>query len=733
MLNRPPPAATADTAAVPRGLGAKLPPKLTSILLAKQPFRPPPPSPSTPSSPPPVAAAASNAAAQTAAADLLSDPASKVKKMHTGSSTTSSTATATTTTNPSDPAVSAPVSSVQKPPAGIPFSAKPIHQRQQQQHNHHMHHMHHHTATTTSGTTPPPWVQQPSAVASTTAAAIPTPVAPEPAPLPAVSSGVMHVVILGGSFSGLSVAVTLAKITRNSQPSSTSSHHAYGAGGGGFGGGLGGGNHHRNSTNSTTSTSSNGNPTNGGGGGGLMPTHNRDRAAVHITLVEPKTYLEVRWATIRSLFDSSVCDASTVPLSKVLAEHAGTITHVRARGKAVLLDTVVLDDGRHIPYDVLLIATGAVTAYAPLTPHLTPSSSSGMNKSAAGTPLGVAEFVRQSRDGSRDQDEDQGHGSLAQRRLFLQQTGAAILQARSVAIVGGGPVGTELAADIAAYARHHQQQRLVGHEVKVTLVDANDKLMPGYPRAIAQKLRDKLAAVHVRVILGHSAVRVSGGEGDTPGTTVTGTNPEVWELYPCDKSGSSTSGSGGRNGNGNGRSSTKDGHQNNNNSNNYYYNNGHSKGKGKRLDADLVICATGVRPCEKGFFADGQVGGAESVRDGWIRTDRFGRVIGCRGDVFAAGDCCDWSAKSGENTLANRHTYAHNVRVTCDAIANNRALASIDSKLRRVSTSHRPPAVVASQPRDGETTSAFVALSPSWWWMKNRGMLLAKAQREIGW
>lgn len=723
MLNRPPAPAAADTTPVLRGLGAKLPPKLTSIL-PKPPFRPPSTAPSTPSSPAPVAVAASNATAPPAARDVVPDPSSKVKKMHTGSSTTSSTATATATTNPSDPVVSVPVASAHKPSAGLPFSPNPLHQHQH--HNHHMHHMHHHPATTTAGTTAPPWVQQLSGVTSTTPAAVPTPVATAPAPLPAVPPGVMHVVILGGSFSGLSVAVTLAKITRNSQASSAPNHHAHGAGGGGFGAGLGGGNHHRNSTNSTTSTSSNGNPNNGGGG--LMPTHNRDRAAVHITLVEPKTYLEVRWSTIRSLFDAGVCDASTVPLSKVLAEHAGTITHVCARGKAVLLDTVVLDDGRHIPYDVLLIATGAVTAYAPLTPHLTPSSSPSANTSATGTPLRAAEAVRQSRDGNQNQDEDQGHGSLAQRRLFLQQTGAAILQGRSVAIVGGGPVGTELAADIAAYARQHQQQRPAGasHEFKVTLIDSNDKLMPGYPRAIAQKLRDKLAALHVRVILGHSAVRVSGGEGDSPGTTGTGTTPEVWELYPCDKTGSSTSG--------NGRSGAKDGHHNQNyNNNNYYYSNGYSKGKGKRLDADLVICATGVRPCEKGFFEDGQVGGAESVRDGWIRTDRFGRVIGCRGDVFAAGDCCDWAAKSGENTLANRHTYAHNVRVTCDAIANNRALASIDSKLRRVSTSHRPAAVVASQPRDGETTSAFAALSPSWWWMKNRGMLLAKAQREIGW
>lgn len=413
------------------------------------------------------------------------------------------------------------------------------------------------------------------------------------------NTGIMNVVILGGSFSGLSVAVTLAK--------------------------------------------------------------NPPRDRTKITLIEPKSYLEVRWATIRSLFDDTVCDASTVPLSKVLSEHSEMITHIRAMAAHINLDTVSLQDGRQLPYDVLLIATGAITSFSPLTPHLTP-----------GTVL-------------------PGHEALAKRRTFLRETGERILASRNVAVVGGGPVGTELAADIAAFAQQH------GRETRVTLIDGNEKLMPGYPRSIAQKLREKLSSLHVRVVLGQHAVLVSpngSGAKAVNGVGMNGGNEEGGEEYWELRSSSSNAGS------------------------------------GKRLDADFVLSATGVKPCASALFGEES---SESTRDGWIRTDRFGRVIGCRGDVFAAGDCCDWSAKSGENTLANRNAYAHNLRLTVEAIANNRALASIDSRLKRVSVSHRPPAVVASTPRNGENASPFAALSPSWWWMKNRGMLLAKAQKEIGW
>lgn len=381
--------------------------------------------------------------------------------------------------------------------------------------------------------------------------------------------GKVNIVILGGSFTGLSVAVTLAK--------------------------------------------------------------NPPRDASIITIVEPKSYLEVRWATIRSLFDEETCSNSTISLSKILSSHP-MIRHVRARAIGVEMDAIRLDDDRALPYDVLLVATGAVHSFTALTPHLSP-----------GTLLPPGD-------------------ALEERRRFLKETGDTILKCRSVAVIGGGPVGTELAADIASYGRAR------GRHVNVTLIDNKEKLMPDYPRSVSQKLREKLTKLDVRLILGQRAQQADDGS---------------WVLLES----------------------------------------------GENIQADMVLKTTGVAPSAKGIFGVD----SESVRDGWVRTDRHGRVIGCRGDVFAGGDCCDWSAKSGENTLANRNALSHNLRLTAEAIANCRALASIDSRLKRVSVSHRPPAIVASAPRDGEIKSPFAALSPSWWWMKNRGIMLAKAQKEIGW
>lgn len=378
----------------------------------------------------------------------------------------------------------------------------------------------------------------------------------------------MNLVILGGSFSGLSVAVALSK---------------------------------------------------------AVP-----RRDLVITLVEPKAYLEVRWATIRSMFEEAVSKGCTVPLSKIIASHR-MIRHVRARASMVQIDSVLLDNGEALFFDVLLIATGSTTGFSALTPDLTP-----------GTHL-------------------QEQESIHARRRFLRDTGEKILSSKSVLVIGGGPVGTEIAADIAAYSKRR------GRQIRVTLIDTKDRLIPGYSRSAGERLEEKLSAMSVEVVLNQRALMMEDGS---------------WVV----------------------------------------------KDTGVPLKADMVIRATGVQASAPNILGEG----SESMCNGWVRTDPFGRVSGARGNIFAAGDCCDWKSKSGENTLSNRHVYAHNIRVTLEAMENNRALASVDSRLKRVST-ERNLAIVTTGPKDGVAALPLGSLTLLLPWMKNRGMFLSKARKEIGW
>lgn len=390
----------------------------------------------------------------------------------------------------------------------------------------------------------------------------------------------MNVVILGGSFSGLSIAVALAR--------------------------------------------------------------NPPKNGANITIIEPKAYLEIRWATIRSMFEESVSKGCTIPLSKIL-KNLPSIQHIRGRGISISIDSVMVDNGKVVQFDVLVIATGSINNYPILTPHLTP-----------GTELVEDEAIQQ-------------------RRKYLRDHGEHILNCKSILVIGGGPVGTELAADIASYSQRR------GKQIRVTLIDSKTRLCPSYSKSAGEKLEDKLSALSIDVILNHRAAKIPTAE-----TSDEANGQEEWKLLST----------------------------------------------GKILRADLVVRASGVYPGAPNLFEKKM---SDSVTpDGWIKTDDYGRVRGTRNNIFAAGDCCDWKSKSGELSLANRNVYAHNIKVTLDALRTFRSLASIDGKLKRIAT-ERNLAIVTSGPKDGVAALPLGSISFILPWMKNRSMFLAKARREIGW
>ncbi|KAK8479624.1 hypothetical protein V6N13_030943 [Hibiscus sabdariffa] len=119
-----------------------------------------------------------------------------------------------------------------------------------------------------------------------------------------------------------------------------------------------------------------------------------------LTLIDPKEYLEITWANLRSMVEPSFADRSVI-------NHTDYLTNGRVLTSAAIniTDTDVLTaDGRRIPYDYLVIATG----------HADPF------------PVSKAERLHQ-----------------------YDAENQKIQSAQSILIVGGGPCGVELAGEIA--------------------------------------------------------------------------------------------------------------------------------------------------------------------------------------------------------------------------------------------------------------------------------------------
>jgi NADH dehydrogenase FAD-containing subunit len=192
-------------------------------------------------------------------------------------------------------------------------------------------------------------------------------------------------------------------------------------------------------------------------------------APVEITLVDPKDYLEVPFASLRALVDP---EGFGKTVRRPIAAQLG-VRHVQAKLAELREDSALLDDGREITFDYAILATG--------------STIRGFDA------LKIAELDTQA---EREVEWGAAHDRLN--------------AAEHVVIVGGGPVGVELAGEItAAYPGK-----------RVVLVHATGRLLPALGKGASRKAQRVLEQHGVRVVLGQKAtveadghsVRLTSGE-----------------------------------------------------------------------------------------------------------------------------------------------------------------------------------------------------------------------------
>ncbi|MBI6630884.1 NAD(P)/FAD-dependent oxidoreductase [Pontibaca salina] len=203
-------------------------------------------------------------------------------------------------------------------------------------------------------------------------------------------------------------------------------------------------------------------------GGGYVGSEVSRRldALMDVTLIEPREAFVHTPAMIRSLVDGDLLDAAIFPYDRLLSR--GRVIRERAAG--LRPDGVALASGAFVPGDLILVATGS-SYPAPFKP----------------------------------QTDD-----IADFRASQNAIRTRVSQAQTIVIVGAGPVGVELAGEIAS----------AHPAISVTLVSEQDHLLPGHPPRLGRMLRRKLQSLGVELIVNRRAVKIP-GEGAAEKASVT--------------------------------------------------------------------------------------------------------------------------------------------------------------------------------------------------------------------
>jgi NADH:ubiquinone reductase (H+-translocating) len=225
----------------------------------------------------------------------------------------------------------------------------------------------------------------------------------------------------------------------------------------------------------------------GAGFGGLETVHRLAGAAVSITIVDRRNH---------HLFQPLLYQAATASLAP--SEIAWPIRHLFSRRADVttLLASVesidrqsrelTLDDGSTVPYDTLVLATGARHAYfghdawEPFAPGL--------------KTLEDATTIR-------------GRILIAFEEAERQENAQKRAALMTFVIVGAGPTGVELAGTIAELARSTLPadfRRIDTREARIVLIEAGPRVLPAFEEDLSIYAKHSLERLGVEVVLGQS-------------------------------------------------------------------------------------------------------------------------------------------------------------------------------------------------------------------------------------
>jgi NADH dehydrogenase len=232
----------------------------------------------------------------------------------------------------------------------------------------------------------------------------------------------------------------------------------------------------------------------GCGFGGLEAAKGLDGAPVEVKVID---------RTNHHLFQPLLYQVATAGLTAPAV--AAPIRHIFARqdnvtvicGEAQRIDTarrvVVLDEDEEIPYDHLIVATGAANSYF------------GHDAWEEHAP---------SLKTIDDAYEIRRRVLLAFERAERETDAAKRAAWLTFVVIGAGATGVELAGAFAEIARHtlrREFRRFDPRNARIVLVEGTDRVLPTYPPSLSERARVQLEHIGVTVWLGR---RITGIDGN---------------------------------------------------------------------------------------------------------------------------------------------------------------------------------------------------------------------------
>ncbi|MEZ5566482.1 MAG: NAD(P)/FAD-dependent oxidoreductase [Gammaproteobacteria bacterium] len=231
----------------------------------------------------------------------------------------------------------------------------------------------------------------------------------------------------------------------------------------------------------------------GGGFAGLWAARALRRERVTVTLIDRANYHLFQPLLYQVATAGLAAPSIAAPLRYILRRQKNVTVLL---GEVERLDVharqILLGD-RPVPYDHLILATGATHAYFGHTDWETHAP--GLKS------LDDALAIRR-------------RILMAFERAELEEDPIARAAWLTFAVIGGGPTGVELAGTLAEIARHtlaREFRRSDPRTARVLLIEASDRILGTFPPALSARAQTQLERLGVTVLTGNAVTEIGDG------------------------------------------------------------------------------------------------------------------------------------------------------------------------------------------------------------------------------
>jgi NADH dehydrogenase len=231
----------------------------------------------------------------------------------------------------------------------------------------------------------------------------------------------------------------------------------------------------------------------GAGFGGLHAARALGNGGVDVLLLDRNNYHGF-WPLLYQVATAGLePEAIAYPVRAIVRRYAN-VNFLMAEVVGVDFERrLVLTEGPSVPYDYLILAAGSANNYFG-------------NQSLAETTFGLKDID----DASRLRNQ-----IISSFERAVWETDPARRQAlTTVAVIGGGPTGVELAGALVELLRHPLQRdypHLDLANARVILIEASNEILTPFPASLRAKALRRLQRMGVDVRLNHRVAGVSGG------------------------------------------------------------------------------------------------------------------------------------------------------------------------------------------------------------------------------